>query len=1169
MDNRIALDPKHSVVVEACAGSGKTWLLVSRIVRLLLDGVPPGEILAITFTRKAAQEMQARLHEWLHLLAVQDDDVVKEFLRERAVDEIDDALLAKARGLYRDALLAQPAITISTFHGWFMQIIQRAPLNAGVPVGMQLLERTSALRDEAWQAFADSLRAAPDGETAQHMQQLFAEYGLYSTRTLLENFVHKRAEWWAYTQGQNDAAAWATEQLQIELEVDFDADPIADACADVLLQAAVLAFAQALATGTDTQCSKANEIQVAWELSDPHQRFAALSRVLYTQADEPRSFKPTKKQNAESFLLARDVLFDKLQAVRDELTEIEALRMNRAALHCGAALLEHYQELKLRQQQMDFTDLEWQVCRMLNQGDCAEYMQYKLDSRYRHVLLDEFQDTNPLQWQILQSWFAASAAVDSRPAVFVVGDPKQSIYRFRRADARLFGEVREYLQQEFGAHYLTQNETRRNAPAVLAAVNSVFSEHPDGFVDFEEHVAHHRDLPGHVEVLSLAVVEKAEAELLSDGQLNLRNPLTTPREEIQSGAREIEAEQFAALIAEIVANWSVQDDGKLRRAEYRDIMVLVRKRLHLRVYEHALRARHIPFLTSRRGGLLDTLEAEDIQALLTFLITTFADLELAQALRSPIFSCSDEDLMRLAETPPLTLPLSGESDSFGGAAGSPSPDGTTSHSTKLSKNDSQVAGYDKGRVGEGFRWWARLQHLADPSPALQRAAELLQGWLAQADKLPVHDLLDRIYFEGDLLHRYAAALPGELHETVRANLQAFMEIALNVDAGRYPSLPRFLAELRELRAAENESPDEGKVGEVGNALRIYTVHEAKGLEAPIVWLLDANDTQQKADSYSVLLDWQPNAPQPAHFSLFSDKRGRGAKRTPYFDADEAYARREEMNLLYVAMTRAKQALLVSGNGEPAETSWYGRIAHVVGQRDNPQLIVDTQIAPPLTAEGSLHRSGELAGVPLAGARGGREGLESHPFVDVTALRQPIPTGKHVLRITPEQQRGTWLHALLQHLAPTISPRPLAGEGLGEITSDLSASGLSRMASSSIREVLRQRLSIPSAEMDTLWQKAQHLLTSPQLARFFDAQHYRSACNEMPYANASGELKRIDRLVEFDDEVWVLDYKTGEIADPAPYHAQMLEYRTAMQAVYAGKTVRCALLFADGALCEVE
>ena len=104
-------------------------------------------------------------------------------------------------------------------------------------------------------------------------------------------------------------------------------------------------------------------------------------------------------------------------------------------------------------------------------------------------------------------------------------------------------------------------------------------------------------------------------------------------------------------------------------------------------------------------------------------------------------------------------------------------------------------------------------------------------------------------------------------------------------------------------------------------------------------------------------------------------------------------------------------------------------------------------------------------------------------------------------------------------------------------------------------------------MESLWQQAQHLLTSPQLARFFDSQQYRSACNEMPYINARGELKRIDRLVEFDDEVWVLDYKLGDSEDASRYHAQMQEYRAAMQSVYAGRTVRCALIFGDGQMLE--
>ncbi len=142
MTNHLALDPRRSIVVEACAGSGKTWLLVSRVIRLLLDGAQPSQILAITFTRKAAQEMQARLQLWLRDLAnAPDDAAVRKFFAERGLDELSDEQLQRARGLYADVLLAQPGITISTFHGWFMQVIQRAPLNADVMQGMSLLER--------------------------------------------------------------------------------------------------------------------------------------------------------------------------------------------------------------------------------------------------------------------------------------------------------------------------------------------------------------------------------------------------------------------------------------------------------------------------------------------------------------------------------------------------------------------------------------------------------------------------------------------------------------------------------------------------------------------------------------------------------------------------------------------------------------------------------------------------------------------------------------------------------------------------------------------------------------------------------------------------------------------------------------------------------------------
>lgn len=1074
MSNYIALDPKRSVVVEACAGSGKTWLLVSRIVRLLLDGAPPSTILAITFTRKAAQEMQARLQLWLRDLSLGDDAFVRQFFAERGIAELSKEQLQRARALYKEVLLAQPAITISTFHGWFMQVMQRAPLNADVMQGMSLLERAGAEQEEAWEELLEQMRKQPEGEQAQHMQWLFENHGLFNTRKLLFNFLARRAEWWAYTQGQQDGLAYALEELRNDLAVDMDFDPVADWGMCGNNEEVYFAFVRQLASnGTDTQAKKASELERAWTDSAPEARFDTVSPLLFTQANEPRSFKPTKKQDAEAYLITRDAMFASVQEVRDTLAEQQAYRLNEAVLHCGVAFLERYQALKAQKQQMDFSDLEWQLCRLLQQSEHAETMQYKLDSRYRHVLLDEFQDTNPLQWQIMRAWFDAAVAVESQPTVFVVGDPKQSIYRFRRADARLFGVAREYLQAHFDAATLGNSLTRRNSQAVVDAVNAVFREQPEGF-EFVEHQTHQKELPGHVLVLPLAEAEHEEEDVAEEARFVLRDPLTTARAEKGEGARHMEAEQFAEQLQTIVNEWVVNGEGASRRAAYGDIMVLVRSRTHLAIYEESLRARHIPFISSRRGGLLDTLEAEDLQALLLFLITPFADLALAQVLRTPIFACSDADLLALAQ------------------------------STSVSDGDIAKSS-----------WWTRLQQLSAPSPALQRAAELLNRWLALADKLPVHDLLDRVYFEGELIARYKAALPKEMCAKVVANLHAFMEIALSVDAGRYPSLPRFLQELRELRDSAADAPDEGKLGAAGDAVRIYTVHESKGLEAPIVWLLDANAEKKSREGSDVLLDWPTHEAQPLHFSLYADQASRGQKRHPVFEQDATEQAREEMNLLYVAMTRAQQALIVSGSQTVRETkqiTWYGRIDAVASEQENP-----------------LRSVAEVALQDSAG-----------PNTKIVELPAFIAVGKRAARNTVQQQHGIWLHALLQDLT----------EGATD------------------KGALQQQFAIPDEVFDTLWQQAQDLVEAPQLARFFDAAQYRAASNEMSYINDKGELKRIDRLVEFDDAVWVLDYKLGDSEDAPRYRAQMAEYRAAMQAVYQDRPVKCALLFADGVLHEL-
>jgi ATP-dependent helicase/nuclease subunit A len=1105
--NRIALEPQKSVVIEACAGSGKTWLLVSRIVRLLLAGAKPAEILAITFTRKAAQEMAARLREWLELLATADDDTVRAFLREREVPPVDvDALLPRARGLHEAFLTAQPSVTLSTFHSWFMQLLRRAPLDAGAPGDVTLVEQTSTFVAEAWQLFGRSARRSPEGPAARGLDHLHAQCGVDGTRKLLERFLGHRADWWALTAGRQGGAAVAhvLAGLRATMRVAPDDDVQHLLVTESRFAADLADYVRMLARNTPTDQARAAAFPAAGE---PAAVFGWAREALLKKDGDPRLVKPSAAQrkrlggdaaeSAFSALHAR--LAERLLAAIQDLADQASYRLNDAALHAGAELLDAYQRAKAQRQVIDYADVEWRACELVARSDHALYMQFKLDARYRHVLLDEFQDTNPLQWITLEAWFGAAAEAGLHPTVFLVGDPKQSIYRFRRAEPRLFDAAALWLKERFGATRLTQDASRRCAPQIIGMVNRVFA----GLAGYNEHTAHYTTLPGRVEVLPL-VARAPDGNDAADVPDALRNPLQSPRTEAEDGRREQEALQMAQRIGEIVARWRIVDDahvGTMRPARYADVMVLVRRRTHLAVYERALRHAAIPFVTSRQGGLLDTLEARDLLALLRFLVSPFDDLSLAHALRSPVFGCEDTDLQALAG------------------------------------------------VGAGT-WWERLRGLAsaDETPgcvdpacpaALSRAHRLLAGLLARADTLPVHDQLDRLYFEADVIARYEAAVPAAMRATVTANLRAFMQHALDTDSGRYPSLPRFIDELGDLaNAPAEEAPDEGIVGDVGDAVRILTVHGAKGLEAPVVWLPDTAAGVVRDQGYDVVVDWPPEAPAPEHLSVWGRQDARSAEQRRIAEVERDRAARENSNLLYVAITRARQVLIVSGvETRGADASWYRRLrdAAVAG------AAVDDEGSARVVLGADLD-------VVAAAAAPVSVPVEEPPAAIDPRMKAPLPTGARRDAATTRGQRyGTLFHALMERLTEA----PDTGHAS-----------------------LREMLGIADAELAPLYAQAQHLLRSPDLAPFFDPARYVRALNELPYADESGTLRRIDRLVEHTDAWWVLDYKTGRAATvrgtelEQQYREQVAEYCAAMRRISGGKPVRGVLLFTDGGRIDV-
>jgi ATP-dependent helicase/nuclease subunit A len=759
-------------------------------------------------------------------------------------------------------------------------------------------------------------------------------------------------------------------------------------------------------------------------------------------------------------------------------------------------ILKEYAALKEAMGVLDFDDLEWMAYGLSKDESTAAYVQTRLDARYRHVLVDEFQDTNPLQWITLRSWLEAYGQDASRPSVLLVGDPLQSIYRFRGAEPRLFEEAGRFLRANFDAIELSTHETRRCAPEIVALLNASFaSEAPS---DFQAHRTQSEiqgatlrlPLAGSVAQAELALASADNATFLDDpAHIPLRDALTVGPTDPEVQRQHEEARNIASAIGALVGHRSLEggkESGKEGRvARYRDVLVLVRKRAGMSFLESAFRDAQIPYTSDRTGGLLGTLEARDLAALLRFLVVPFSDHVLAHVLRTPIFSVPDTELVRLARL-------------------------SQAHSARS--------------------WWLCLQELPKDD-RLHDAARLLASWVGLAGVRPVHDLLDQIYYEGEVIEKYVASLasasssaPGE---QVRANLLAFMELALQMDSGRYPSLPRFIAELDALaEGLEQESPDEG-AADFGDTVRILTIHGAKGLESPIVILAGTAGAGPPARSHQILLDWPSGADRPSHFSAYATRARSGPSRTRLLENDARLDALEERNLLYVAVTRAKEVLVLSGTqakrGDVAG-SWYTRCA-------------------PHCALWELDADGSIDDVPQGASSGFVMVRDFRPKPIQTGLRIPIE-GVHALGTERARLYGTVLHRLL------------------EVYSEQRWDGVDALS-------IAQRQGLEPKLAQEAVRHAQKILSDPSLRRFFDASSYICARNEVELLTAEGEVIRIDRLVEFAHETWILDYKSHSSALGIDPHRDQLErYRGILACAAPKSPIRAGIIFGDAVLIEV-
>ncbi|MEY3996326.1 MAG: hypothetical protein RL344_669 [Pseudomonadota bacterium] len=1006
---QLALNIEQNVVIEACAGSGKTWLLVARLLKLLLKGIDPKHIVAITFTRKAAQEMKTRLADMLDTLqaTVQLSNVnnlITNNLTDNAGTIKEGKILLSVLNYPLNDTNSQliqtiwercsqqgnwPAIV--TFHEWFGELRNNAPLSSLASAGSVLNDDIKVLKQQAWQQFWGDTQHNPSLKNS--MQLSITTLGLRHFETTLESMLERRAEWWVYaetlfadsippnkqtdenTQSQENSiysvanapflAKAAHEKFVailnlpnlFELQQIFNElvpkikDVIAiyssSKKATLTLRTQALINALDKATHLTNQLSNLSEKTTntvsnqSSQSSQSPQLFTLLKKIVRTFlkalstdkgvmskiyfTDLDKAVKNHHKYgNADLFVSDVEDLYTRLTKINDYLLIIESLPTHAHLLHCGAHWLASYQILKQTQGIIDFTDLELDALNLLrvqhSNTPVASLLQLGLT--VQHLLLDEFQDTNPVQWQALQAFLIPlleeTQAGGQASSVFIVGDPKQSIYQFRRADPRLFTHVKTILNQRFNAVLLKTQRTRRNAQHINDWINTVFVEHST-----DNNRLNQEDDPplfstqftlspsiGIINLLPVLSKPKKDNPIKNSDKLDILNTLDTLDTLVLdtlnvSNTETINCQSPAILEAQQVLNTLKHWKARNPSLPWSQAMVLSRKREPLTIIAQLLRQAGIDYISADKGGFFSLPEITDVMAILSALANPRDELSVLNALRSPIFALTDTQLSELLEwrsTLPSLLNQAPTEDWLG--------------------------------LGQINTPWAI--HIL----------QWLTSWQMLCNRLPMHDALDVLLHQGQWLERLSVAYP-ERASSIHGHLAQLLQIALNVDQGRYPSLGRFVQAISELKLIDTTAAQSVLHT---NAVRLSTIHGAKGLEADCVCIIDLYSADSHSNqSTNILLDWLPEQKYPNLFALqlLQDGVLSHCPNLAELIYQQNQAQKTERDtVLYVAMTRAVNELWCSAHYKKNVRSVYERLGkaytHIQAQLNSTELM-DTDI----------------------------------------------------------------------------------------------------------------------------------------------------------------------------------------------------------------------------------
>jgi len=1104
-------DPDVSAWVSANAGAGKTTVLVRRVIRLLLAGNPPARILCLTFTKAAAANMANKVLDTLSRWVRLDDAALDAEIGKVSPLTPTPLLRAKARRLFAQALETPGGLKVQTIHAFCDRVLHQFPMEARVQAGFEVLDdvQEADLLRRARESVLIEAANEPAGELGRALAVVVAAATDDSFNLALLEAVRGRRQLRRLDEEGGDAALARALWLSAG---DTPSSVMAEIFGGTgLPRSEWKSAADSLLPlgGNAAKCGA--QLVRAVEAANDESAIEEYLDVFFTGKGEPRAqtgFGDKAARAAFPVLYERILKeCERLTALRSKLFAARAFERTSALLTLARATTARFETGKRERGALDYSDLIERTADMLRDTGSA-WVLYKLDGGIDHVLIDEAQDTSPEQWSVIErlteEFFAGRGAREDRKrTIFVVGDDKQSIFSFQGADPRLFGEMRgafERRVKEAGKpfHPVPLLLSFRSAPGVLEAVDEVFKRPAAhaGLSSGEEKGPIHEA----IRTSAPALVEIWETEKADDNEpdgLAWDAPLNA-RSETSPTVR------LAQRIAKAVKHWidgglAIQDRATeaMRAPRAGDVIVLVRRRGPLfDAVLQALKKENLPVAGADRLELAEHIAVMDLMAVGDALLLEADDLSLACALKSPLFGLSENDLYDLAH---------GREGSLADA---------------LAKSD---------RFTETARRFAL--------------------WRREAAALRPFDFYSRLLGRD----RGRATILARLGHEAADAIDEFLARALAYEQTETPSLAGFLHFLR--RAGTEVKRD---LEVESNAVRVMTVHGAKGLEAPVVILAD---TATIPDGRGTRLHDLPDG----NAFVWATKKDLDSAPERRAREDTATAREEEYRrLLYVALTRAADALIVcgaEGRNTLNERCWY-RLVHDALKGDASALV---QTEMPY---GNVQR---WRAVPTSAAAA-QAIPAAAPIETVSWLREAAPPSPPApLRLTPSSFDAD--DAPLSHYtraAAEVDPRR-RGDLLHRLLHRLPEQAPTKRRDAALAFLAGMAPEFSSASHAALADEAIRIVEHPALAELFGPE---SRGEIELFAQLSGGTAReisgrIDRLAVSKDRVTVADFKTGRAPgepEPVPgnYLRQLAVYRRVLARIYPNRAMRCLLIWTESA-----